>query len=194
MSKHYNLRFYPKLGHGICEICHIPCACVGYKQMLENIGFLVFCQRNRPATNLSPTAIIGQFWTHIKMEYHWANTKTNTFWGVWWDTSGFSWVNKWKLASLVQSGMYVSINTYETTTNVLYVIQFLSEDNVDVTHKYVKMYCDTNQFPELSFCGPYPKPHGSRGLSKNYHLRFYPKLGHGICAVCRIPNSFISCT
>ena len=31
------------------------------------------------------------------------------------------------MASLVQSGMYVSINTYETTTNVLYVIQFLSE-------------------------------------------------------------------
>ena len=51
------------------------------------------------------------------------------------------------------------------------------QDNVDVAHKYVRIYCDTNQFPELSFCGPYPKPHESRELSKHYHLCFDPKLG-----------------
>ena len=33
------------------------------------------------------------------------------------------------------------------------------QDNADVAHKYVKMYCDTNQFSELPFCGPHPKPH-----------------------------------
>ena len=27
------------------------------------------------------------------------------------------------------------------------------QDNADVAHKEVKMYCDTNQFPELPFCG-----------------------------------------
>ena len=31
------------------------------------------------------------------------------------------------MASLVQSGMYGTINTYETTKNRLYVIQFISE-------------------------------------------------------------------
>ena len=31
------------------------------------------------------------------------------------------------MASLVQSGMYGDINTYDTTTNGLYVIKFLSE-------------------------------------------------------------------
>ena len=32
------------------------------------------------------------------------------------------------MASLVQSGMYGDINTYDTTTNVFYVIQFISEE------------------------------------------------------------------
>ena len=31
------------------------------------------------------------------------------------------------MASLVQSGMYGSINTYDTTKNGFYVIQFISE-------------------------------------------------------------------
>ena len=31
------------------------------------------------------------------------------------------------MASLVQSGMYGAINIYDTTTNGLYVIQFISE-------------------------------------------------------------------
>ena len=68
------------------------------------------------------------------------------------------------------------------------------QDNSDVAHKYVKMYCDTNQLPELPFCGSLPKPHGSRGLSKHDHLRFHPKLGHGICAILRIPCACVVCT
>ena len=59
-------------------------------------------------------------------------------------------------------------------------IQYHVHDNSDVAHQDVRMYCNTNQFPELSFCGPYSKPHGARGLSNNYHLRFDPKLGNGI--------------
>ena len=46
------------------------------------------------------------------------------------------------------------------------------QDNADVENKDVKMYCNTNQFPTLQFCGPHSKPHGARGLGKHYHLRF----------------------
>ena len=49
-------------------------------------------------------------------------------------------------------------------------------------------------FPELPFCGPHPKHHGARGLIKHYHLRFDPKLGHGVCVICRIPCACVSCT
>ena len=68
------------------------------------------------------------------------------------------------------------------------------QDNFGVSHKDVKMYCDTNQFPELPFCGSHPKPHGARGLGKNYHLMFDPKLGRRICAIRRIPCACVGCT
>ena len=60
---------------------------------------------------------------------------------------------------------------------------YFVQDISDVAHKDVKMYFDTNQFPELPFCGPHPKPRGSRGLRNHYRLRFDPKIGHGICAI-----------
>ena len=56
------------------------------------------------------------------------------------------------------------------------------------------MYCDTNQFPTLPFCGPHTKPYGARGLSKNYHVRFDPKLDHCICVIRRIPCACVGCT
>ena len=68
------------------------------------------------------------------------------------------------------------------------------QDNSDVAYKYVKMYCDANQFPALPFWYPHPKPRGARGLSNHYHLRFDPKLGHGICAIRRIPCEYVVCT
>ena len=55
------------------------------------------------------------------------------------------------------------------------------------------MYCDTNQLPELPFCDSHPKPHGSRGLGKNYHIHFDPNLGHYICAICRITCACVAC-
>ena len=73
-------------------------------------------------------------------------------------------------------------------------IQYHVQDNADVAHQDVKIYCDTNQFPELPFCGTYSKPHGARGLSNNYHLRFDPKLGNGIGAISRIPCACVACT
>ena len=45
--------------------------------------------------------------------------------------------------------------------------QYHVQDNADVAHQDVRVYCNTNQFPELPFFGPYYKPHGARGLSKH---------------------------
>ena len=59
--------------------------------------------------------------------------------------------------------------------------QYNVQDNADAELKDVKMYCNKNQFPALTFCGPHSKPHGSRGFIKNYHLSFDPKLGNGVC-------------
>ena len=53
------------------------------------------------------------------------------------------------------------------------------QENALVELKDVKMYCNTNQFPVLHFCGPHSKPHGARGLNKHYHLRFDTKLAMG---------------
>ena len=68
------------------------------------------------------------------------------------------------------------------------------QDNTDVEHSDVKMYCNNNQFPTLPFCGPHFKPHSARGLGKHYHLRFDTKLGMGKFAICRIPCACVACT
>ena len=75
-------------------------------------------------------------------------------------------------------------------TDRLYHVQ----DNTDVAHQYVKMYCNTNKFPKLSFSGSHSKPHGARGLIKYYHLSFYPKLSNGVCAIFCIPRACVECT
>ena len=49
--------------------------------------------------------------------------------------------------------------------------QYHLQYNADISHKYLKIYCNTNQFPTLQFCGPHSKPHGTRGMGKHYHLR-----------------------
>ena len=72
--------------------------------------------------------------------------------------------------------------------------EYYVQDNSHVAKKDVKMFCDTNQFPALPFFGLHPKPLGARGVSENYHLPFDPKLGHCICAICRIPCSCVVCT
>ena len=72
--------------------------------------------------------------------------------------------------------------------------QYHVQDNAAVEHQDVKNYCNTSQFPELSFCGPHSKPHGANVLSKHYNLRFYPKLGMGKCAIFCMPCACVSCT
>ena len=58
----------------------------------------------------------------------------------------------------------------------------------------MKIYCNIYQYPELPCCGPPPKPHGARGLSKHYNLRFDPELGHVICTIIHIPCDCVACT
>ena len=38
-SKHYHLRFDPKLGNSVCAIRRIPCACVACTSLLDKPGF-----------------------------------------------------------------------------------------------------------------------------------------------------------
>ena len=66
--------------------------------------------------------------------------------------------------------------------------------NYDVSHKDVRIYCDTNKFQTLPFCGSHPKTHGARGLGKHYHIRLDPNIGHGICSIRGIPCDYVACT
>ena len=91
---------------------------------------------------------------------------------------------------VIDQGKYRKWSSKRKWTDREYHVQ----DNADVAKKYVKMYCDTNQFPTLPFCGSYPKPHGSRELGKHYNLSFDPNLGHGICEILRIPCACVACT
>ena len=73
-------------------------------------------------------------------------------------------------------------------------IKYHVQDNEDVAHQDVRMYCNPNKLPELPFYGPHSKPRGARGLSKYYNLRFDPKLGNGVCSIIGIPYAFVACT
>ena len=68
------------------------------------------------------------------------------------------------------------------------------QNNKDVEHQEVKMYCVTNKIPEFQFLGPHKKPHVVRGLGKHYHVRFDPKIGHGACAMHHTPCGINMCT
>ena len=72
--------------------------------------------------------------------------------------------------------------------------QYHVQDISTVELKDVKMYCNINQFPGLSFCCTHSKPRAARGLSKHYNFCFDPKVVMGVCAICRIPCACVSCT
>ena len=56
---------------------HVPVLDV--HQCWKNLGFLVYHQRNMHATNLSPTARIGQFWDHSVSSYVASRARQSTF-------------------------------------------------------------------------------------------------------------------
>ena len=90
---------------------------------------------------------------------------------------------------IIDQGKSIKIFLERKCTEIKYHFQ----DNAALELKDVRMYCNTNQFLELLFSGPHPKPHGARGVSKYYHLRFGPKLGMEVCAICRIPCACVAC-
>ena len=57
---------------------------------------------------------------------------------------------------VIDQGKYRKISSKIKWTYRQYHVQ----DNADISHKDVKMYCDTNKFPTLSFCASHPKTHG----------------------------------
>ena len=61
------------------------------------------------------------------------------------------------------------------------------QHNKNVGHQDVKMYSATNHFTELNFLGTHNKPHGLRGLGKQYNMHFDTKLGHFTYKIRRIP-------
>ena len=68
------------------------------------------------------------------------------------------------------------------------------QHNKYVDNQGVKMYCATNQVPELKFLGLHKKTHGASWLGKHYPMPFDPKLGHGIYTISQIPCACTSCT
>ena len=83
---------------------------------------------------------------------------------------------------VIDQGKYRKRSIKRKWTDIEYHVQ----DNSDIAHKDVKIYCDNNQFPALPFFGSHPKPCGARGLSKHYPLHFDSKLSHDVCAIFRI--------
>ena len=81
-------------------------------------------------------------------------------------------------------------NVNKNWKNIYYHVQ----NNEYVDHQYVKIYCNTNQFPLLLFFGPPNKPHSVIGLSKNYHMHLDPKLFHGACEISLISCACNKCT
>ena len=71
--------------------------------------------------------------------------------------------------------------------------QFHVQDNADVSHKYLKIYCNTNQLSVLEFCVPYPKPHGARRASTHYNLHFDLKIRDNVCAIRLILCASVAC-
>ena len=72
--------------------------------------------------------------------------------------------------------------------------QYHVQDNAEVERKDVKMYCNTNQFPELSFSGTHYKLHGASGWIKHYHLSFDTQLVIGVYEIRRIQCACVVCT
>ena len=65
LGKYYHLRFDQNLGHGICEICDIPCACVActsmlYKPWISGIQSIKQA-RYQPVINCTYWPVLGPY-------------------------------------------------------------------------------------------------------------------------------------
>ena len=128
LSKHYHLNFDTKLGHGICAICRISCACVSCTSILDQLWISGIPSkkeaRYQPITDCTYWLVLGSYnnWNIIHI-----TPKSKLF-------EAFDEIHQVVIdrisdntSSLVQSGNYGVINTSEITTNLFYVFQFISE-------------------------------------------------------------------
>ena len=120
--------FYPKLGHGICVIRRIPFSCVGCTSMLDKpwiSGIPSKKQaRYQPVRNCTHWPVLGSYNNCNIIELTPKSTHFESFNEIHQVVLD---VISDNMALLVQSVMYGDINTDDTTTNELYIIQFISE-------------------------------------------------------------------
>ena len=128
LSKYYHLRFDPKLGHGICEILCISCACVACTSMLGQPWIYGISSKKKArfqtVTDCTYWPVLGSY---RKCDIIHLSPKLTTF-------EAFEEINQVVLdrisdniASLVKYDKYGAINADDTTTNGLYVIMLVSE-------------------------------------------------------------------
>ena len=126
MDKHYHLRFDTNIGHGICEICRIPCVYVAYTLIIyqPRINGVQSTKQTRyqpvKDCNYWPVLVPNNNWNIIHLTPK--SIPSEAF-----DDKhpvvldGIS----ENMTSLVQSGTHGAINTDYTTANGFYLIQFL---------------------------------------------------------------------
>ena len=128
MSKHYHLRFDPKLGNGVCEICRTPCACVACISILDRPWISGIPsdkqERYKSVTKCTYCPVLGSFnnWNIIQLLQK--STPSDAFYEI--HQVALDRISD-NTALLVKSGKYGEINTTDTATNGLYVIMFTSE-------------------------------------------------------------------
>ena len=127
LSKHHNLRFYPKLGMGICAIRHIPCACVACTSMIDKPWIYSITPDEqdcyKPVTKCTYWPVLGYFNNCDKIELSKKSTSSDIFHEI--HQVVLDGIRD-NVDSLVESGKYGSINTTDTSTNGFYVIMFTS--------------------------------------------------------------------
>ena len=87
-------------------------------------------------------------------------------------------LNKSRKHGIIDNGKHKNVKKKRVDKQEYHVKQNKYFDNQDM-----KMYCATNQFPELNFLGPHNKPNSVCGLGNNIHMSFDPKLGHVTYAI-----------
>ena len=128
MSKHYHLRFNIKVGHGICAILRIPCACVSFTSILDQPWISGIPSKKQACyqsvTNCTHWPYLGSYKNCNIIELTPKSTNFKAFdeiHQVFLDSISDN------MASFVQSVIYGAINIDDNTTNGLYVIQFILE-------------------------------------------------------------------
>ena len=128
VSKHYHLRFDPKIGNGICEIFRIPCACVACTSMLGQPWIYVISSnkqaRYQPVINCTYWTVLVSFNNCNIIHLSQKSTPFEAFEEIHQVVIN---VISDNISSLLQYDKYGTINTSDTTTDGYYVLKFISE-------------------------------------------------------------------